>query len=60
MADNLANLGCLFYARGKIRAAAAMYQKAMHLFQSAGHTVKYEQTRALLDSLPVLQAANHA
>ena len=56
-ADNLANLGCLYYSRGKIRPAAVMFQKAMHLFQSAGHTVKYEQTRALLDGLPVLQAA---
>ena len=56
-ADNLANLACLYYTRGKTRSAAVMYYKAMRLFQSAGHKIKYEQTRALLDGMPVLQAA---
>jgi len=51
LADNLANLGCLYWSQGKPRAAWVMYQRAMNLFRSAGHAPKYEQTRALLTGL---------
>jgi len=51
LADNLANLGCLYWSQGKPRSAGVMYHRALILFRSAGHEAKYEQTRALLDGL---------
>ncbi len=61
LADNLANLGCLYWAQGKHSPAIVMIRRALTLFQSAGPKAKYEQTSDLLAGLCILcPSADHS
>jgi len=51
LADNLANLGGLYWSKGRRGPALVMYRRALTMFQSTKNHAKYEQTRRLLAGL---------